>query len=811
VEIKEFFERNGAKFSEILNKIVPSFAQLSPYLVFATTVIASGGAPGALSIPLSSFVEKVLEKISIDYPVSRILDKITGKDSSKIRKEEIEELKNAIEKLSRQLEESSRQDIDFDEQIVQFTDGLINSKEFKNLEKNIEGLNSKINVLRGELSECLKNIQEELGIIITVSLPKIEVVLEKDARKSPEFFRTAGPIWIDFQEGSVYERPEVNHIIEELKGKDIVVIKGNPASGKSVILRNIGYKLAKEDIDTYFIGLKTSPDWKASEITKIRHGYIVIDDAHLDVKFVEALLLNRPNAKVIIASRNIDLEKVFGPTSEYKFAECLKNAIEVKACNTADEIIQKFEEKNASIPEEIKNRLAKDNLWILAWEMKSYEEFGSIEEESVFKTVKTYLESLPNVENPENVILPIAAFYKYEIPLRKPFIEYFAEKETTRGLEVLNEISTFSSERKDYLVLHHSEVAEVYVKTFDYFEDFGRNAKNKISKKYEELFGEGKPNTLDLEVKLFNIYLREYPEEITNVINYDTARDKNLCNEIYTRNFSDMLIGLENDIEKIEWFISHIAGTSKEVARKIINSLDVNNLIEKINDRKDVETIAAFISEIEKVNKGIAEKITNGLDVKVLINKINDEEDIFTIEACINKIEKVNKGIAEKITNGLDVKVLINKINDEKDISTIGMFIGGGFVEEIRVITVIIFEACVSGIAKINKEIAKKITKGLDIKILIEKIDKEKDIWKIEACVSGIWRANKEIANKIVKRLNFKSLIEKIEMEEDIGKIGELIRVIRKVNEAFSSKILNAIEPEKREKVLKHLKESEKK
>jgi hypothetical protein len=780
VGIKEFFEKSGAKFSEILSKIVPSFAQLSPYLVFATTVIASGGTPEALNIPLVSFIEKVLEKISIDYPVSQILDKITGKDSSKLSKEEIEELKNAIESLCEKFEEASKQNIGFDEQISQFTGALINSEEFKNLEQSIEGLNSKIDVLRGELSESLKYIQEELNIMNTPIIPKIKRVLEESSKEPPEFFHTVGPIWVDFQEGYVYEHPEVSNIINEIKEKDVVVIKGKPASGKSVILKNIGYKLANKGADVYFIGLKTFSEWKTSEISKIRHGFIIVDDAHLEVNFVEDLLLNKPKAKVIIASRDIDLEKVFGPTSEYKFAEYLKNAIKIEARNTADKIIKKFEEKKGTLPNEIKNELAKNNLWILAWQLKSYEKFKKIDEEYVLKTVKAYIEGIRNVKKPENVLAPIAVFYQFEIPVRKTFIESFAEGETIRGLEALNEISTFLSDRRDYVALHHSEVAEVYLKTFGYFKDFGREVKNKINEKYEEIFDKEESNNPNLSLKLFNIYLREYPEETTNVLNYKTRFPYLFpsFSEFYNKNFNDIIKGLEEEekIQKIETCILYITYANIEVARKIVKRLDINTLVKKIDKEEEVGGIGRCISGIAKADRDVAKEIVDKLDLEDLVKKIDKEEEVGGIGWCISGIAKVDRDVAKEIVDKLDLEDLVKKIDKEEEVGGIG--------------------SCISGIAKVDRDVAGKIVAGLDINTLIEKIDKEEKVGEIGSYISGIAKVDRDVAEKIVAGLDINTLIEKIEKEEKGGGIGSCISGIVKADRDVAKEIVDKLDLE---------------
>jgi hypothetical protein len=77
----------------------------------------------------------------------------------------------------------------------------------------------------------------------TYHLQPLEQFLQKDVDQDPEFFRRGGPLWIDFEYGYVVERKEVNEIIENLEDKQFQFLIGDIASGKTTIIRNIGYKL----------------------------------------------------------------------------------------------------------------------------------------------------------------------------------------------------------------------------------------------------------------------------------------------------------------------------------------------------------------------------------------------------------------------------------------------------------------------------------------------------------------------------------------------------------------------------------------
>ena len=800
MDIKKFIKTNKEKIKNIFYSL--NFSSISPILLYIVAAIASEAITAAsgtfqmasvssISVAVPSFLLELIKNIQ-GFSFNEAAKKIIKGKTSELTEKEIDNLRSAIENLSKKLEELSENNLEVDKVINDFVHELLSDEDFN---KIFSGLNLKLDDLRNEVSARLDNIQEELSIINKVNLPRIESVLEKGADKPPEFFRTYGPIWIDFEEGFVYERPEVNEIIEKLKMEDIVVIKGEPASGKSVVLRNVGYKLANDGADVYYIGLKTCLPEKLEEISKIRHGYILVDDAHLNLDFVEDLLLNKPNAKVIIASRDIDIEKIFGPTTERKFVDYLKNGIEIKAKYTADKIIKKFEEKE-KMPRDIKDRLIKNNLWILAWQLKSYKEHKRIDGESVLLTVKEHIEMLfsssgkHNGGKPENVLLPLAIFFRHETPIRKAFIEKMFDdnNEIIKELERLNEIPTFSEKGRDYVALHHSEVAEIYFETFNKFEDFGWEVKNKINKEHEEIFGTS--DNSDIELKLLNVYLREYPEETTNVLYMSGKYTYPDILEISYKNFNDIIKGLEkeDEIQKIGVCIGAIASIDQKVAAKIVKRLNIDTLVKKINKEEDIFKIGICIERIARANKEITDIILERIDIDNLIKKINKEEYIIKISYCIREIARANKEFVYKIVERIDIDSLIKKINKEEDINKIMLFI--------------------EGMPRANKEFADKILEKI-IDSLIEKINKEEDIGKIGDCIERIARANKEITDIILERIDIDNLIEKINKEEDPFIIAILIQGIKKANKTISLKLLNTIESGKIEEVLQGLEKIE--
>ena len=145
-----------------------------------------------------------------------------------------------------------------------------------------------------------------------VNIPTIQSTLRKEETSEGDFFKKE-PEWIDFEEGFVVERKEVDEIIKKLENDNIQLVLGEPASGKSVILKNIGFKLANENKDVYVVELKKHSGDEVKryfdDIPEIKDekAVFIVDDAHLlpteCERLVRAFKDRKSKSKLIIGSR----------------------------------------------------------------------------------------------------------------------------------------------------------------------------------------------------------------------------------------------------------------------------------------------------------------------------------------------------------------------------------------------------------------------------------------------------------------------------------------------------------------------------
>jgi hypothetical protein len=817
VEIRKFLDQYGAKFAEILNRVGPFLPRLTPQFLPAIALIASGAAASTLSslgIVAGTAVAKTVSKV-LDAPTGwaadKIVDRVFGKESSDAD-EGSRELSSRVATLCEELEKASGGSISSEAGIVQFTEALVGSEQFIALARGMEDFDSKIDALRSEVSVLLLQIEEErkAAAALSIDLPTIQAFLRKGDADAPAFFRPAGPRWVDFEQGYVYQRPVVDDVINRLKDTDIVVLKGNPASGKSVILENIGYRLATEEgADVYYVSLKISPRPETlSEMSKVRHGYIIVDDAHLNVDFVEHLLLIRQNravahAKLIIGSRDVDLEKLYGPTSQLLFPEYLDAAIKVDASDAAGEIASKFNEKRAEeqksvLPEDLRSTLTTNNLWFLAWQLKSFDRSGKVDGESVLETVKNHLETIGGLVGAENVALLTAVFYEYEIPVRRPFIESFTKSEIVDRLEELSEIVPSMSERRDYVALCHSEVAEIYVRTFELYEDLGRGAKKAILQRYEEYFGKDTSGVTGFASKVFGVYLREFPEESIGIVPvlYRSPEDnKRILEEIWPRNLGDVVVGIDHepsvsriascvqdfcylgfmdtgrslvdaidasvlvvkiekggDVREVGWILAALASGSEKAAKRTFEALDVVRLAERIGGEENVQSIGTCISYVARNDADAAQTLVEALDVGALAGKIEKLGSGYDILECLRHVSQGSKEAAKGILERLDIGVLADKIADEDSVSNIG--------------------DCLLWIAEIDVGVATRVADSLDIGRVVAKINCRYDIGELGRCIGKIAEASRDVARRIVAALDVVRLEAEILGKRDFSSLS---------------------------------------
>jgi len=539
----------------------------------------------------------------------------------------------------------------------------------------------------------------------------IQSALRKGETLEADFFKKE-PEWIDFEEGFVVERREVVEIINKLENDNIQLVLGEPASGKSVILKNIGFKLAKENKDVYVVELKKLSGDKVKRYfdnipeIKDEKAVFIVDDAHLLPSECERLVREFKNrklkAKLLIGSRPTREIRGEHPKEASKFEYLSK--IEIHAEDVTEKMIKTFLKRKYGFSDERINSVSenlegyKKDLWHLSWALKAYNpEKDSVEKEEIYRKIK---ESILDI-SAKDVFFPLSVFYRFEIPVERNFLEEQLELEAGKINELMELSEIIETEeigKNQMLSLIHSSIAELYFRAYQAYPDLGRRIKKKILNQRDD----------DLQYCLFYKYL--------------TCTDP--------RNAIDVV-----DHLGVVWSNEEGGITLR---KKLIGDDKIEKSIEEgIEKEEDIKKIGSCVLVIAITSEEVARGIVNRINIDTLLLKIGNEVDVGNIGWCVGCIADANKEVGLKLVDGV-----LLKIEKEEDVRKIGV--------------------CARDIAGGSEEVGLKLVDSV-----ASKIEKEEDIGKIRWCVWLITGASKKVAQEIVNRLNPK-------LREELQKRGGL-------------------------------------
>lgn len=455
-------------------------------------------------------------------------------------------------------------------------------------------------VLEPKLSLSPREIQTREVKLPEINIPTIQSVLRKGETFEGDFFKKE-PEWVDFEEGFVVARKEVDEIIEKLENDTIQLVLGESASGKSVILKNIGFKLAKKGHRVYLIELKKwSADRLESYFKEVRRidderTLVIVDDAHLQLSKCEELVRDfrykNLRTKLIVGARDVKEIKE-SRTEEFTTEESeFKKLVltEIHAIDATEKMIYLFLTKKHGVSDEHRIEAVsrgldeyKHDLWYLSWALKTYHiNMDTVNKETIYSAIVKKIKKI----NGEDVFLPLSVFYRFEIPIEKRFLTKKLEIDECCiddliGISEIHEIEEIR--KRTTLAMHHSSLASLYFEIYqrtDLFPDFGENIKERIAKqsKYD-----------DLDRDLFYLYLTSKPTNLSEVL---------------------FRLNLKNVRRRVE----DIAEASEEEALKLVDAVATRIVLGGSNVRTEItpDVIGTFLNFIASVSKRVAQEIFN--------------------------------------------------------------------------------------------------------------------------------------------------------------------------------------------------------
>jgi hypothetical protein len=651
----------------------------------------------------------------------------------------------------------------------------------------------------------------------TYHLQSLEKFLQEDVDKEPNFFRKVGPLWVDFEPpGYMVERDEVDMIIENFEDNQSQLLMGDMASGKTVIARNVGYKLIKKGWSIYYLPSYQIKHERINEIVKeietitrlSLKSIIIIEDLHeAPSSCSDMLKLTKDRGidiRLLITTRRGFLRGIYA-TQERIFEPYKKIILDKDNFqHVADLIItnykkikmQKGEIQTGDIVEyhfesyfrPYIRKLADGNFWVLAYLLEGWSPYKLVDYSLIFKKIQKDFEELDkkfrledNLRHPVEVILMLAPFSERNLKISKIFFEDLCSK---MGIDYatisrLIDLEEIEEAETDYCLPHQS-ISQLYMATINYIKD--RKEKFPFLENLLALLGNlgniyfsGTYENFELE--LFKAYLQSKPKNYGRVI-------KKIGNEMLSPHPAERItIAPDRFKRRIRWKnLFKDEKTLKSLTQALKEDDDIENIGNFLFGLY-LSTTNAWLSQMGDI-KSYSE---NPYFFKEYYNEMawgfrefrRKKEYIDNIEEFLSVDDK------DKLVGELDSKKLALRVNREENIENIRVCLEGiniccgegfyrSFVENLdlsvlksKLINQDSFITIVRVMHSLKTMDDRIVTKFKDI--LVSKVNSERNILHLGAALSVLIRPEySEVFEEIIDQIDFNELMSKFEKDEDL-------------------------------------------
>ena len=307
-------------------------------------------------------------------------------------------------------------------------------------------------------------------------LKRIQEVLYIGRDRKARPLRRSGPRACDFDAGLIYPRADrLDELKELLRENAVSLLIGDPATGKSVLVLELAYRLWPETCVRYFNCDEHRGFDRDKLLTEIRsaRGLVIIENIHLsaeNIQFVCGRLVDPDLPRVLFTGRTSlkegqrlrlsDLTEL--PTMHLTPFEDVEKFIEYFAGHT-------------EMPEDTRREVitaSKKSFWLLAYALEGYVDSGGIGDPGqwIADGVQKDLEELEKLEEPHAALYPeilvsLSPLYMKETLTAASYLrsEFRFPKAALNALVNRGEITRQRTpERHVMYGLPHSALAEAY-------------------------------------------------------------------------------------------------------------------------------------------------------------------------------------------------------------------------------------------------------------------------------------------------------------------------------------------------------------
>lgn len=585
--------------------------------------------------------------------------------------------------------------------------------------------------LVGEAEEFRVLSPHDIVSISSGYIKPISHVLKVGVGKA-RWFRREGPIAADFDGDTVYTRhPLLDKIRDMVFDNEISLLEGEPATGKTVLARQLGYQLlTKEKAAVYWfdgaLERGFDKDKLIKEINSAR-GVVIIENVHLETPKYQRIrysLKSDPYRHVLFTARPSFRESE--NSKDWRLSE-LKQ-IRLNPFDQVDEIIDHFTQQYVGVQwpekarETIKN-VSKESFWLLAYSLRGYVDSEGQGESKGWleKGVREDLQELEKLEPcfPE-VLISLSPLYKNEVRTE----EYYLTKVLGFDQAILYELvcrGEITIQREDeegyvFYGLPHSALADVYWR-------FGETYRRR----------------------------RGFPDYEDFVFAYATS-------------------GVSNGLEAI-------CGNNIKWSKNLFDRLEVEKkLVDVVEKERSMKAIALLWALL--LERGVSvDSLKDKALLEALAEKINTHKDLNNSGDTLCTIHSIDRGASKELMRLIDFPTLSKIVNKIKDLDGITWFIEclcylpGEFAKEfcdlldpIQLVEIILLDSISNACRFINltyyanSEVGQRIWMLLDLNELLRKVRKVEDVRERVDCVVFLYTTGSDICKDLYPLLDASEL-----------------------------------------------------
>jgi predicted ribosome-associated RNA-binding protein Tma20 len=507
-----------------------------------------------------------------------------------------------------------------------------------------------------------------------IIIPFADKVLDRDW-KEPTFFRAGTPKFVDFEQGFVLIRPEVELIESKLKKHRFVYIEGLPSSGKSIIALTIAYKKIKEKYTVVYFNRPTNiPEtFIANILTSLyseldkRKVLIIVDDVHLDIasasKMFAPIYSNFENANLLFISRplsvyhNDNLEEW-----QYRFTDYM-DKVEISADSAILDLpsfytrkkykktISPYEQK--LFVSECGNDVLLLGRYLSEWDGASPVNLDTIKK-GVFRKVQDDLELMrQSAPDAIKALLVLGVFYKFEIPVEEDFFNFL-----NLDTSYLSQTSEVKIEN-GFVRLYHSSLAKLYSNVIrsiqmPEYKEFAE----KLSPFPSQLFKEY-VRSMPRNVPELLLGLRFAPDMMKTIL-----QDQTLTESIRT------CFEHEQNLPVLGWSLVIMKAIDGISTWRILEKADFEYHARNIADTEDAIEVTVFLLNLTKISEVKLREWIRGIPAKrmtELLERVNLK--IFAL--TLKRIRRTDKEYFDNLLEILHPNVICEKFLSEQNIDNL--------------------------------------------------------------------------------------------------------------------------------------------